>query len=116
VTSINENGSTYAIGKYKEYFNSNIRFSISYIPGFLDNQVAFVFYPSTDLSKDFKPKYNLGFSFNFLEKGSPSISKAALLFEFADLNNSAESTKPFFKRSFSIGFSAAFNLFSGGKE
>lgn len=116
ITIVNENGNTYGVGNYKEYNNLNLRLNTSYVPGFLNNEIGFVFYPSIDISKVFAPKYNLGFSFNLLKKGSPSTSQAALLIEFNDLNNAAKSKKTFFKRSFSIGFTIAFNVITGNKE
>jgi hypothetical protein len=116
VTVVNDNGNTYGIGPYKEFGNLNLRFNLTYVPGFLDNQVGFVFYPSVDISKDYSPRYNLGFAVNLLKDGNPSVSKVALLFELNDLNNEYESSKPFIKRSFSVGIATSFNIITGGKE
>jgi hypothetical protein len=115
VQTVNDDGDVYANGDYRLYNNLNIRANVSFIPGALDYFMAFIFYPSLDFSKAFKPKYNLGFSFAHLKKGSPSVSDAALFLEFNDLNNASESTKPFFKRSFKFGVTTTLNIFTSNQ-
>jgi hypothetical protein len=112
VQTINDDGDVYATGKYVQYNNFNIRANFSYVPGSLGQFVGIIFYPSVDLSKIYKPKYNLGLCIAHLKKGSPATSDAAFFLELNDLNNAAESTKPFFKRSFKFGVSTTLNIFS----
>ncbi|HTD41961.1 MAG TPA: hypothetical protein VK671_15135, partial [Mucilaginibacter sp.] len=64
VEQINQKGDVYAIGKYKEYTNYNIRLNACFVPGDLNSSIGFLLYPSIDLSSAYSAKYNIGFSFS----------------------------------------------------
>jgi hypothetical protein len=116
IRTVDDDGEKYGIGKYLEFVSIRLRGNITYVPGFLGNQIGVVFYPSIDITKEYNPQWNTGLSFCLLQNGSPSITKVALQFEFNDLSNARNSSKSFFKRSFVIGISTAFNIITGGSE
>jgi hypothetical protein len=112
VSKINDNGNTYASGDYKEYTNYRLKANLTYIPSALDYKIGFSVYPWIDLSSSGGTKYNTGIAFHLLKEGSPSTSQAAVFVEFGDLSNSANSAKPFIKRSFKFGVSTSLNFIS----
>lgn len=115
ITDINTYGDTYALGRYREYNNYNLRLNCSYIPEALNNKIGFTFYPSVDLSAIYAPKYNLGLSFSYLKDKSPSTPIASLFFEVDDMNNAAHLAGSFLSRSFNIGISSTLNMLTGNK-
>jgi hypothetical protein len=116
VTTVDEGGLTYAIGPYEQYHNTNIRIHATYVPGVFQNRLGFTFYPSIDVTQRFNPMYNLGFSASMLKDGNPSVAQLSIMFEFDDLANARESTKPILRRAFSVGLTAAFNIGTGKAE
>jgi hypothetical protein len=113
VTYINLNGDTYGVGPYLQYTDVNIRFNLSWVPAALQHHLAFIVYPSLDVSKAYSPAYNLGSSIAWLKAGSPSTPLAAVFFEVNDLNNAYGIPYPFLKRSFRAGVSASLNILTG---
>jgi hypothetical protein len=101
----------YGVGKYEEFNKYKIRLSCAYIPGFFDNKISFILYPSSEYRKHKNPIYNIGISINFLKNGIPVLSDAGLNVEFNDVSNVANSTKKFIDRSMKIGLNAAINIF-----
>lgn len=101
----------YGVGKYEEFNKYKIRFNCAYIPGFFDNKISFIIYPSGEYRKQKKPTYNIGVSVNFLKDGMPILSDAGLTLEFNDVSNVANSNKKFLDRTMKIGLNAAFNIF-----
>lgn len=111
IYDIDDDGYNYGKGVFKSTLNLRLRCNLSYIPGALNNRLAFIFYPSLDfknLNNDNKrTAFNLGVGIHFLEKGNPMNSVAGIYFEFNDINNSKKITdQTFFKRSFQVGLIA----------
>jgi hypothetical protein len=115
VQQIKDDGNIYAVGGYRKYKNLTIRGNLTYIPKKLNYFVAFIIYPSVDISDAFHPKYNIGFSLAHLVKDSPSTSDAALFLELNDLTNVADKDDPFFKRAFKFGISTTLNVFTSSR-
>jgi len=113
VTAINSNGDTYGVGPYLQYTDVNIRLNLSWVPAALQHNLAFIVYPSFDLSKPYTPVYNVGTSIAWLKTGSPSTPIAAVFFEVDDLNNAYGSSYAFLKRSFRVGVSTTLNILTG---
>jgi len=112
---INDDGNIYGLGIYKQYNNLNIRANLSYIPSAFSYFIAFIIYPSVDISSAFKPKYNVGVSFAHLKQGSPSTADASLFLELNDITNVTDKKDSFFKRAFKFGVSTTLNVFSSTK-
>lgn len=113
ITTVEDKGYTYGLGKLKVYRNTNVKVYATYIPFSLEYRAAVIFYPSIDFNKLYKkPLNNMGLGFHFLEKGNPSISNLGIFFELLDMNNAKEKIDPFIKRSFKMGISAALNVTS----
>jgi hypothetical protein len=112
VTSVNQGGDSYGEGNYLQYDNYEFRVNCSFLPGILHYQFGFVIYPSVDMSKAYKPKYNTGLSLAYFKQGNPSTAIGALYFEVNDIGNSASKKGTFLKRSFKVGFSSALNIFT----
>lgn len=115
--TVDDDGNVYGRGHYQVEHTVKLRFNTTYVPGSFDHQLGFLIYPSVDLSVEKSAaKFNIGFALSFLEKGSPTNNIAALMFELNDINNVNNSTKPFFKRSFSVGITASLNVLKGKTE
>lgn len=112
ITTVNDNGYTYASGKIKQYWNTKIKCYLTYIPYQLDYRAALVVYPSVDINSLYAPVYNVGFGIHFLEKDNPTMSIAGVFFELNDIANAKNSKDPFMKHSFKIGVTAALNVTS----
>jgi len=112
VQPIKDDGYTYAVGSYQQYTNFRVQANVSFTPGALAHQFAFILYPSVDYSSVYEPIYNIGFSIAHLKSGIPSVSDAALYFQLNDLSNVAGKAASFLKRSFKLGVSATFNIFT----
>ncbi|HLZ88526.1 MAG TPA: hypothetical protein VKQ52_14830 [Puia sp.] len=113
VTAINTNGDTYGVGPYFQYTDVGVRLNLSWVPASLQHDVAFILYPSMDLSRAYTPVYNLGTSIAWLKTGSPSTPLAAVFFELDDVGNAYGSIYTFGKRSFRAGISASLNILTG---
>jgi hypothetical protein len=115
VEQVNKNGDNYATGSFLQYTDYNFRLNGTYIPGFLKYKFGLTVYPSIDLSTAYSPKYNAGLAFSFLKNNNPSTATASLFFEFDDIGNAQNSTKPFLNRSFKVGISTTLNVLTGSK-
>ncbi|GGB23236.1 hypothetical protein GCM10011511_53930 [Puia dinghuensis] len=116
VTYINSNGDTYGVGPYVQYTDVSIRFNFTWVPAVLEHNLAFIVYPSIDLSQPYTPVYNAGASIALLKTGSPSTPLAALFFELDDVGNAYGSTYTFAKRSFRAGISTTLNILTGSMK
>ena len=100
----------YCTGNYAEYLTARIRASVAWIPKFLGYRVAFILYPSVNLSAKYSPRYNTGISFQFLKKGSPTVSIGGIYVEFNDMGNAFGSDEPFVTRCLTFGLTASVNI------
>lgn len=108
-----EDGYGYNKNNYKQFKTITFRPNINYIPKSLNHRAAFLFYPSWVIVEESRPRLNFDLGIHLLEKGDPALSIFGLFFSFSDVANGREiKDRAFLERSFSVGITAAFNLFT----
>lgn len=101
---------TYAVGTVKQFSESRVRLNIALVPAAFERRMAFNLYPSFNFREGTDMRFDIGLSANLLEKGDRLLSIGGVTMELADVNNTANSTDPFWKRTFRFGVNAGLNI------